>query len=135
MLHDEQKEKERFDLIRKSGGHVTVSIDGLLSCTYRPDPQGDLKYGFASVTGIGCADYPHGQKWLADAISAGCLVIDLRPCQFKDVSRVAISGPMLAEGIEPDAAPYGALSYAPLAHWLKLRRDIGAIIHNAPREQ
>ena len=71
----------------------------------------------------------------AACIAAGLPVLDSRMVPFDTVADLAIKGPMIAVGEEASPAPWGAFSYAPLAHVAALYRAAGAEIFNLPKEQ
>jgi hypothetical protein len=66
----------------------------------------------------------------AACIAAGLPVIDSRMVEFAAVARLAIKGPMIAVGEPPSAAPYHALSYAPLVVVAAAYRAAGAEVWN-----
>lgn len=65
-----------------------------------------------------------------DCIRAGLPVIDTRLVDFGIVARIAVSGPMVAVGQEPDEPPYHALSRAPLAFVAEAYIAVGAMVWN-----
>lgn len=67
-----------------------------------------------------------------EAIAAGLPVIDSRGVPFDDVWVLSVHGPMAAVGREPDAAPFGAFSFAPLAVIAEAFRRAGAEVVNLP---
>jgi hypothetical protein len=68
----------------------------------------------------------------AACIERGLPVIDSRMVPFSAVVDLAVSGPMIAVGSEPDPAPYGAFSSAPLLVVAENYRAAGAEVFNFP---
>jgi hypothetical protein len=65
-----------------------------------------------------------------ECIKAGLPVIDTRLVDFGVVARIAINGPLVAVGQEPDEPPYHALSRAPLAFVAEAYLAAGALVWN-----
>lgn len=65
-----------------------------------------------------------------DCIRAGLPVIDSRLVDFGTVARIAINGPLVAVGLQPDQPPYHALSRAPLAYVAESYLVAGAMVWN-----
>lgn len=89
--------------------------------------------------GRGGATLYFDQGWLsgcvpddikAEAIAAGLPVIDSLNVPFDVVWRLAVNGPMVAVGREPDAPPWNSLSHAPLKVVARAYRDVGAEVLN-----
>lgn len=68
----------------------------------------------------------------AQCIAAGLPVIDSLNVPLEAVVNIAIAGPMVAAGREPDPEPRGALSYAPLRDVALAYAAVGAEIWNMP---
>ena len=66
-------------------------------------------------------------------IAAGLPVIDSRMVDFGVVAPLAINGPMVAVGVQPDSPPYHAFAHAPLAVVAELYRAAGAVVWNLGR--
>lgn len=81
--------------------------------------------GRASLQGHG-----DGEPYATICRRLGVPVVDSREAPIDKVARVAISGPMPAIGQAPDPAPWGAMSYAPVAHIVELWRQAGAKVWN-----
>ena len=68
----------------------------------------------------------------AECITAGLPVIDSLGVEFERVADIAVRGPMVAVGCEPDPQPWGALSLVPLQHVATAYAAAGAKIWNMP---
>ena len=68
----------------------------------------------------------------AACIAAGLPVIDSREVPFEVVAKLAVGGPMVAVGEEPDAAPWHALAFVPLRVLTEAYGEAGAEVHNLP---
>jgi len=68
----------------------------------------------------------------AESIAAGLPVIDSLGVAFERVADIAVSGPLVAVGRDPDPRPWGALSYAPLRDIASAYAAAGAAIWNMP---
>lgn len=68
----------------------------------------------------------------AACIAAGLPVIDSREVPFEVVVKLAVGGPMVAVGEEPDAAPWHALAFVPLRVVAEAYGQAGAEVHNLP---
>ena len=66
----------------------------------------------------------------AACIAAGLPVIDSREVPFEVVAKLAVSGPMVAVGEEPDAPPWYALAFVPLRVVAEAYGQAGAEVHN-----
>jgi hypothetical protein len=66
-------------------------------------------------------------------IAAGLPVIDSRTVDFGVVARLAINGPLVAVGVQPDTPPYHAFAHAPLAVVAESYRVAGAMVWNLGR--
>lgn len=71
----------------------------------------------------------------AQAIAAGLPVIDSRCVEFDRVVKLAISGPMIAVGRNPDPEPRHAFSYAPLIVVARSYAAAGAAVYNLDLNQ
>ena len=89
--------------------------------------------------GRGGATLYFDQGWLsgcvpdeikAEAVAAGLPVIDSLDVPFDIVWRLAVNGPMVAVGREPDEPPWNSLSHAPLRVVARAYRDAGAEVLN-----
>ena len=67
---------------------------------------------------------------LAACCAVGLPVIDSRPVPFEALTRLVLSGPMIAVGEPPGTPPYHGLSYAPLAVVAAAYRAAGAVVLN-----
>ncbi len=67
-----------------------------------------------------------------ECIAAGLPVIDSLCVGFEHVADIAIRGPMVAVGRDPDPQPWGALSFAPLQYVATAYAAAGATIWNMP---
>lgn len=68
----------------------------------------------------------------AECIAAGLPVIDSLGVPLENVVGIAVAGPMVAAGREPDTEPHGALSYAPLRAVALAYAAAGAEVWNMP---
>lgn len=68
----------------------------------------------------------------AECIAAGLPVIDSLGVDYERVADIAVRGPMVAVGCEPDPQPWGALSLVPLQHVAAAYAAAGAEIWNMP---
>lgn len=89
--------------------------------------------------GRGSATLHFGDGWLsgclpdqikAEAIAAGLPVIDSRDLAIEQVCGLVLAGPMVAVNRAPDAQPWNALSFAPLAVVADAYREAGAEVRN-----
>ncbi len=67
-----------------------------------------------------------------ECIAAGLPVIDSLGVSLEDLVDIAVAGPMVAVGREPDPEPRNALSYAPLQEVALAYAAAGAEIWNLP---
>ena len=65
-------------------------------------------------------------------VGAGLPVIDSREVPFELVVKLAVGGPMVAVGDEPEAPPWHALAFVPLRVVAEAYRSAGAVVHNLP---
>ena len=96
------------------GGHLAVG-------------RGGATLFFASGASISSCDIEAIKE---DCIKAGLPVIDTRLVDFGVVVRIAVSGPLVAVGVEADEPPYHALSRAPLAFVAEAYLAAGAMVWN-----
>lgn len=96
-----------------SGGHLTVGRGGF-----------SLHYLNGSLSGYDV------EAVKAQAIAAGLPVIDSRCVEFDLVVKLAISGPMIAVGRNPDPEPRHAFSYAPPIVVARTFAAAGAEVYN-----
>lgn len=68
----------------------------------------------------------------AQSIAAGPPVIDSRLVEFVAAAQLAVKGPLVAVGREPDPAPWHSLSYAPLSEVAAAYAAAGAEVWNIP---
>lgn len=98
------------------GGHLSIGRGGF-TLHYRDG---------AMLSGYGC------EAIKAQSIAAGLPVIDSRCVAFDLAVQLALGGPLVAVGREPEPAPWHCLSYAPL-HSVAIRyAAAGAEIWNIP---
>jgi hypothetical protein len=96
------------------GGHLSIGRGGFV-----------LHYAEGStLSGYACEDIKRV------CIARGLPVIDSRMVPFPAVWDLAVKGPMIAVGREPHAAPWGALSYAPLQAVAGAYHAAGAEVFN-----
>lgn len=99
------------------GGHLTIGRGGF-----------SLHFGQgARLTGY---DIETIKK---ECIAAGLPVIDSLLVEFGRVADIAIRGPMVAVGCDPDPEPWHALSLVPLQHVATAYAAAGAEIWNMPQ--
>lgn len=67
-----------------------------------------------------------------ECVAAGLPVIDSLAVAFERVADIAIRGPIVAVGCEPDPEPWHALSFVPLKHVAIAYAAAGAEIWNMP---
>ena len=96
------------------GGHLAIG-------------RGGATLFFASGASISSCDIEAIKE---ECIKAGLPVIDTRLVDFGVIARIAVSGPMVAVGVEPDEPPYHALSRAPLAFIAEAYLAAGAMVWN-----
>ena len=126
MTHHPDYSAEIALALATPGGHLSIGRGGasLHSVHYRYTTPATATYSGMN---------PDAIKPLA--IAAGLLVIDSRAADFAAVAHLAINGPMVAVGRDPDPAPYGSFSYAPLAVIATAYRAAGAEVYNAPQAE
>lgn len=95
------------------GGHLHIGRGGYTLCC-----------GATRLSGYDCDHV----KILC--IEAGLPVIDSRGVPIDEVSKIAVSGPMIAVGADPDPRPWHAMSYAPLGVVAAAYRRAGAEVFN-----
>lgn len=95
------------------GGHLDIGRGGAT-----------LHFGDAQLSGC----LPDQIK--AEAIAAGLPVIDSRGIAIEQVYALVPGGPMVAVNRAPDAQPWNALSFAPLAVVADAYRAAGAEVRN-----
>src|SRR5579859_995204 len=100
------------------GGHLSIGRGGWTLC-YAGDYGGIARLSWYN---------PDGIKPLA--IAAGLPVIDSRCASIESVARLAISGPMIAVGQQPDPQPWHAFSHAPLIAVARAYAAEGAEVYN-----
>jgi hypothetical protein len=126
MTHHPDYSAEIALALATPGGHLSIGRGGA-----------SLHYVHYRYTTPATATYsgmnPDAIKPLA--IAAGLPVIDSRGVNFDAVAHLAISGPMVAVGRDPDPAPYHSLSYAPLAVIAAAYRAAGAEVYNQPQAE
>lgn len=98
------------------GGHLSVGRGGF-TLHYR--------YG-ATLSGYDC------DAIKAQSIAAGLPVIDSRYVDFGAALQLAVNGPLVAVGREPDPTPWHSLSYAPLSAVAAAYAAAGADVWNIP---
>ena len=98
---------------------------------------GHLAIGRGGATlyfGHGASLSSHDIEPIKDAcIAAGLPVIDSRTVDFGVVARLAINGPLVAVGVQPDIPPYHAFAHAPLALVAESYGAAGAVVWNLGR--
>lgn len=95
------------------GGHLYIGRSGFTLC-----------YGSSWLSGYGCDHIK------ALCIAAGLPVIDSRAVSIDLVTKISVSGPMIAVNAEPDPRPWHALSYTPIRSVAAAYRRVGAEVLN-----
>lgn len=96
------------------GGHLSIGRGGFI-LHYRNG---------AMLSGYDC------EAIKAQSIAAGLPVIDSRLVEFVAAAQLAVKGPLVAVGREPDPAPWHSLSYAPLSAVAAAYAAAGAEVWN-----
>lgn len=110
---------------------------------YQPDIDAALKTpgGHLSIGRGGFAlHYGNGARLLgydieplkSECIAAGLPVIDSLCVPFSAVAKLAVSGPMIAVGRDPDPEPWHSLSFASLQAIARNYAAAGAEVWNVP---
>lgn len=98
------------------GGHLSIGRGGFI-LHYRNG---------AMLSGYDC------EAIKAQSIAVGLPVIDSRLVEFVAAAQLAVKGPLVAVGREPDPAPWHSLSYAPLSAVAAAYVAAGAEVWNIP---
>ncbi|MEO5322850.1 hypothetical protein PV773_05950 [Mesorhizobium sp. CC13] len=102
--------------LRTPGGHLSIGRGGFT-----------LHYG----EGARLSDYEL-QTVKAECIAAGLPVIDSLAVPFDAALHLAVAGPMIAVGRDPDPAPWHALSFASVSAVAAAYAAAGAEVWNLP---
>jgi hypothetical protein len=100
---------------RVVGGHLKIGRGGYT-----------IHDGTSSLSGYDC------EPVKTACIAAGLPVIDSRMAAIEAVAALAVRGPLIAVGREPDPAPWHPYAHAPLGIVAAAYRKAGAEISNIP---